>query len=619
MIVKMKKVSVIVQAHDKKDMLRELRKAGLLHISDAAVRTATVEELQKEGEAIARIRSQIQESAAAWAKRTGRKGRIEQLSCTDAEFDRLHSRLSDMLVERKELSEAVAKESLLREQIKDWGDFDPESVQSLVDAGVRLTFYTIGKKELERIPQEISYVRLAPVGKMVAIAVPGDLLPAEISATRFELPEYGLSELDLRINNARKRLSDIEDEFASCARYVDAYSLRLSRTEQSTRFEEVASAMGDGDQISWVSGFIPEPKADEFRRLAADNGWGYLIDDPSEDDNPPTLIKYPKGVGIIKPVFDILGTVPGYRENDISMWFLLFFTLFFAMIIGDAGYGVVFLAVAIGLHVKQRKATNLTVLLYVLSIATVVWGALTGTWFGSEVILESAPFLQKLVIPEISNYPQLFGVDTVSAQNAVMKFCFIIGTVQLSLACVLNVIHKIPKRDLSAFADVGWMIDILALYFMVLQLVVGAHTNISMIFGAVGVGFLLVCVFGSQGPGVSFLQGLKSGLGGFFTTFLNTISCFSNIMSYIRLFAVGMASLAIAQSFNNMASGMLHGFALPAGILVLAIGHGLNLVMGLLSVVVHGVRLNLLEFSGQLGMEWTGVSYDPFRETVQES
>lgn len=135
-----------------------------------------------------------------------------------------------------------------------------------------------------------------------------------------------------------------------------------------------------------------------------------------------------------------------------------------------------------------------------------------------------------------------------------------------------------------------------------------------LVAGVVGVGFVLVCVFGSQQPGVPFVQGLKSGLGGCFTTFLDTVSCFSNIMSYIRLFAVGMASLAIAQSFNDMAAPMLHGFALPAGILIILIGHTLNLVMGLLSVVVHGVRLNLLEFSGQLGMEWSGYNYEPFCE-----
>lgn len=618
MIVKMKKVSVIVQAHDKKDMLRALRKAGLLHVCDEKVRTASVEELQREGESLEHVRAQILETSEARAKATKQKGKVEQLTCTDAEFAKLQERLSSMLSERKDLMEQVAKDSMLLDQIRDWGDFSPEAISDLRQYGVDLTFYTIGKKELEMIPEDCTYLRLSPVGKQPCIAVVGTPLPSGFPAVQFELPEAGLSELEYRINNGRKRLADIDDEFASCGRYLDAYRLRLARTEQSTRFEEVAASMSDGDQIAWVTGYVPAPKADEFRKLAADNGWGYLMDDPTEDDNPPTLVQYPKGVGIIKPVFDILGTVPGYREYDISMWFLLFFTLFFAMIIGDAGYGLIFLLAAIGMHVKQKKATNLTVLLYVLSIATIVWGSLTGTWFGSEEILVSVPFLRSLVIPQIANYPELFGYTAVSAQNMVMKFCFIIGAVQLSLACVLNVIHKIPKKDLSAVADIGWMIDVLALYFMVLQLVIGAPTNIAMVFICVGVGFVLVCVFGSQSPGVPFGQGLKAGLGGFFTTFLNTISCFSNIMSYIRLFAVGMASLAIAQSFNNMAGGMLQGFALPAGILVLVIGHALNLVMGLLSVVVHGVRLNLLEFSGQLGMEWTGVSYEPFRETVKE-
>ena len=104
-----------------------------------------------------------------------------------------------------------------------------------------------------------------------------------------------------------------------------------------------------------------------------------------------------------------------------------------------------------------------------------------------------------------------------------------------------------------------------------------------------------------------------AGLGNAFTVFLNTISAFGNIMSYIRLFAVGMASLAIAQSFNNMALGF-KGPLVVVGILIMLVGHGLNIVMGLLSVVVHGVRLNLLEFSGQLGMEWTGTAYAPFKK-----
>jgi V/A-type H+-transporting ATPase subunit I len=120
-----------------------------------------------------------------------------------------------------------------------------------------------------------------------------------------------------------------------------------------------------------------------------------------------------------------------------------------------------------------------------------------------------------------------------------------------------------------------------------------------------------------QESGTSFLKGIARGLGDGFATFLNVISSFSNIISYIRLFAVGMATVAIATSFNQIAASLLKGFTLPAGMLILIIGHGLNIVMSILSVIVHGIRLNVLEFSSQLGMEWSGYKYEPFREKIK--
>ncbi len=612
MIVPMKKVSVIVQAHNKKSMLKTLRKEGVMHIFTEAVRTEKGEDLKKRQDALAKVRSNILDAVDP-------KKKPEQIRVSEEVFIELHERYQQLLETRAKLEEEVAKDNTTIEQLRPWGDFDPEDIASLSREGVSLFFYTLTKKDLKELDPSISYIELAPLGPLQAIAVVGEELESNVGATRFTLPEKGLSELEARNAYDKQRLIEINAALKEGGAYLDAYQYWIDRTEQELTFDRVSSSADGGDDLSWITGFLPAPLEKEFSTFASNQGWGYLIVDPSEEDNPPTQVKYAKGTGIIKPVFDILGTVPGYRENDISLWFLLFFTLFFAMIIGDAGYGLVFLLGALGMHLKAKKANTLVLLIYVLGTATVVWGSLTGTWFGSKMILESLPFLQKLVIPSISNYPELFGLDAISAQNQVMKFCFIIGTVQLSLACVLNIVHKAPKKDLSLFADVGWMIDILALYFIVLQLVVGENVNFAFAGGAVGVGFVLVVVFGAQGPGIPFGKGLASGLGGFFTTFLNTISCFSNIMSYIRLFAVGMASVAIAQSFNSMAGGMLSGFAALAGILVLVIGHSLNLVMGLLSVVVHGVRLNLLEFSGQLGMEWTGISYEPFSQTVQEN
>ncbi len=612
MIVPMKKVSVIVQAHNKNSMLKNLRKEGVMHIFTESVRTEKSEVLKKQYDELMKVRSSILEKVDS-------KKIPKQKNVSEEVFVELHDRYQQLLETRAKLEEEVTKDNVLIEQLRPWGDFDPEEIAKLSNDGVSLAFYTLSKKDLKTLDPSIPYIMLAPMGQLQAIAVVDAVLDSTVGATRFAIPERGLVELQKRNAYDKQRLGEIEASLKEAGVYLDAYQYRMDRTEQELHFDQVSETSDGGEDLTWITGFLPEPEEAAFSKFASSQGWGYLIVDPSEEDEPPTQVKYARGTGIIKPVFDILGTVPGYRENDISLWFLLFFTLFFAMIIGDAGYGLVFLLAAVGMHIKAKKATTMVLLVYVLSMGTIVWGALTGTWFGSKLILESLPFLQKVVIPSISNYPELFGLDAVTAQNQVMKFCFIIGTVQLSLACVLNIVHKVPKKDMSLFADVGWMIDVLALYFVVLQLVVGESVDFAIVGGSVGLGFLLVVVFGAQGPGIRFAKGLVAGLGGFFTTFLNTISCFSNIMSYIRLFAVGMASVAIAQSFNSMAGGMLSGFAAIAGILVLVIGHSLNLVMGLLSVVVHGVRLNLLEFSGQLGMEWTGISYEPFSQTVQEN
>ena len=294
----------------------------------------------------------------------------------------------------------------------------------------------------------------------------------------------------------------------------------------------------------------------------------------------------------------------------------MFMTLFFAMIIGDAGYGLLLVLLAAALNIKSKKCSDLNALIYVFGGATVVWGAITGTWFGSQTIIENVGFLRMFVIPGLTNFPEAFSMNSINVQDNMMTLCFSIGTIHLSLACVICIFDKIKQKDLSFIADFGWMLNTNLLYLLVLYLVVDTPVPFTLIVVGIIIGFVLVCLFSEMAPDKPFGQGMKESLGGFFTNFIDTISCFSNVMSYIRLFAVGLASLAIAQSFNGMAEGLLSGFALPFGILVLIIGHAVNLVMGFLSIVVHGVRLNIMEFSGQVGVEWSGYKYEPFKKKV---
>lgn len=611
----MKKVTVFSQAKDRKKMLIALQKAGVLHVSDMVKRSPEVDKIDKKEqgyEEVLRVIESYQD----------KKVPVKQVSLSDEEFLHVHENLTSAISKEKLISDQMEKDRALYEAIAPWGAIDPEEIKSLGSLGVALHFYTLGKKEYATLclDKSVFLIRLKDINKQIAIAVVGKPLDRTFPALELVLPDKSSAELAAEMENGKKTLAAIADSFKAALCYVDVYHHHMALSAQDGTFARVDATMTDCDgMVTYLTGYIPSVMEDSFKDLAKKQSWAYALSDPGPEDNPPTLVKYKGILRIMKPLFDLMGIVPGYREYDISLWFLMYFSLFFAMIIGDAGYGLIFLASAIVMQVKSKKCTDTNALLYVLSAATIIWGAVTGTWFGSKEILEALPFLKAVVIPSIANYPELFGVQADVAQNMVMKFCFLIGASQLSLACVLNVVHKIPQKNLSWVADCGWLLDLVVIYFLVLNLVIGAPCNMSVVFICVAFGFLLVCFFGGQAPGVPFGKGVLAGLGGFFTNFLNTFSCFSNIMSYIRLFAVGMASLAVAQSFNSMAADLLHGFALPAGLLIILLGHGLNLVMGLLSVLVHGVRLNLLEFSGQLSMEWSGYQYDPFKKTVNDN
>jgi len=314
-------------------------------------------------------------------------------------------------------------------------------------------------------------------------------------------------------------------------------------------------------------------------------------------------------------VFNLLGVVPGYRERDISFFFLLFFIVFVGMIIGDAGYGAILLAGAIVGIIRgaaRKKIPTVMFLLLVLSISTVAWGGMTGNWFGYEAIGRLVPF-RYLVVPALDAF------DPASVE-AVQAVCFILALTHLTIAHIWNFVREIRRKPaVRAFAQIGWLSLVIALYMLVVSLFVGGTLPSYVIYMiAGGLGFLFI--FGSQNAETGFFRGIGRGLGEAFQTLFSVIGAFSDIISYIRLFAVGLASVAIAQAFNGIAAGMGGGIGgTIGGIIVLAFGHTLNLIMGGLAVIVHGVRLNLLEFSGHLGMEWTGVEYAPFSERAKSA
>ena len=604
MIEKMKKICIVSSAGKKSQMLEALMQLGVVHISE-----------KKSADRKTADRFASLSKTANVLREYAQKGQTDAPLLSDEEFSEKYRSICETIERRNELAQKRSEASAEAERLLPWGDFSPESIAALRESGIDLHFYRIGKDDMERLAEDeaVRFIRLADVDRMEAVAVFGPL-PSGFSAAELSLPEKGLSGLRQTVEDCGRGLDECAEKLKADSVYLNSINDQLIKAQNEEIFSEgLQTAQGDDDLV-WICGYIPEDDLKAFADFAAQNSLAWAADDPSdEDEDVPTKVKYNKVTGKIKPLFDILGILPGYHEQDVSLWFLIFFTIFTAMIIGDAAYGFIFLIVAIVLTIKQKKVNNAIFLIYVLSIATIGWGAITGTWFGSEAAM-NVPFLKSLVIPQFANYPEYFGLTASAQQNTIMKLSFTLGVVQIALGCLLSIRKKIGEKDLSFIADIGWFFAVIAMYLLSLNLVIGQKIDLKPVFGIIIGAFIIVVLFGGMSPEKSFGQGVKAGLGGAFTVFLDTISCFGNVMSYIRLFAVGMASLAIAQSFNGIASGF-KGPMFILAIIVLLIGHGLNIIMGLLSVVVHGVRLNVLEFSGQAGLEWTGIAYDPFKKT----
>jgi V/A-type H+-transporting ATPase subunit I len=615
MIVPMKKVSLVVMNSERDSCLERMRDLGVVHLEKKSVSSDALgqllEKLRRCETAIGILRNFVPAEGGNVPPTMAVPGDI-----VDAVLDRTEKKKAA----QEELS-AFQKE---KSRIDKWGNFDPLALGDLSGKGTVLIPYELPRKAYENIGKDDQVILLSSDKTLVRCVSLGRPLPGE---TPFALPDRSLADLERSIADLRSRLGALQDELSSFAVFRGKLELHMAEIAQDTEFEVARVSMestADSPEelaVSWISGYVPADDAGFLKRVASEHAWALIVDDPSEGDVPPTKVKNNFLVRLVQPVFDLLGTVPGYREYDISLSFLLFFSLFFAMIFGDGGYGAVLLGLAVIFGIKAKSSTGKipdgVLLIGLLSLSTVAWGAITGTWFALP--LENLPsFLQALVIPPFYPDPALPPKDAAKlVQQNVKHLCFIIGAVQLVLAHLKNIKKAFPS--LTALAQLGWLSMVVGLYFLVLNLVLDKDAfpvpayALYMIGGGLFTYFLFV-----EQKGGNFFKNILSGFGNFLPTFLSAVSSFSDIISYIRLFAVGLAGFAIAQSFNGMAGSLPDGIVrIAAGMLILFFGHGLNLAMSALSVVVHGVRLNMLEYSGHLGMEWSGIKYAPFAPKIK--
>ena len=639
MIVPMKKVALIIKGDKKTETLSELRKLGILQIE---IHEGSGEKLEK----LKAKQAMLENAFFSLQEKKQKKQKIEAVDADVAEAVDIAKTIVSYADEKKAYQAEKAALEVEIERLKSWGEITPHEFDSLVEKGINVLLYEMPVAEYKDFGEQVKILRLEETKTSVkfilfALGAEGEREVIDsINNYRVELPQSSTQELKMKAGELNDRIGLLEEKILSYAGYMDSIKEAIKSCEKEIEFEVFASGMmneeisADGDlSVACFNGYVEAENVDLLKRKAKENAWGLVVEEPTEEDNVPTKLKNNKFVSLIYPLTDFLNTVPGYYEYDISGWFLGFILIFFGMIFGDGGYGLLILAVAAVPIIKslaaKKQVSSTMILVGLFGLSTVIWGTLTCTWFG--LAPEQLPvWLTKLSIPLISNvYEDTIwvpfwmknGVGLTTAQN-LQIFCFILALIQLMIAHVKVAVTC--RKSLKILGEIGSMIELTGMFYLVLSFVVSGEVfsmglvingipvgTISIVF--IAVGFILNFIYANYEG--SIVKSILSSLVNIVSVLLGIFNLFSDIVSYIRLWAVGLAGAAISATVNEMAGPMLGKFTFMIfAIILLVFGHGLNMILNVLSVIVHGVRLNTLEFSNHLGMSWSGYKFKPFEE-----
>lgn len=580
MIVPMKRLTLLCLASARDVTLRRLQEIGVVHVT--SIRPPDSRALETSRNHL----SYIKRALETMPKKT-------TVASSGLSADVVVSLVWTMLQDKKDIEDAMADLQQERTRIEPFGSFDPSMIRALRERGIYIKLYAASPGTEVATPSGAVVVEVNrdKTGVYLALFAREDV---SLPFPEFRLPERSLMEIDDQIAENRLRLDDCVSSLRLHEGDHEAVAVLRDKIEDTVHFLEARDGMGSAAPVSYLRGYVPANQESLILDAARREGWGVQIEVPGTDEDVPTLIQNPTWVRPIQAVMKAINILPGYREVDMSAIFLLFFSLFFAILIGDAGYGLVFL---VGTWLARRKFKSappeIFSLLTLTSTCTIIWGVITGTYFGMTII---PPVLER------------FRIDWLTDENNMMSLCFLIGAIHLTVAHSWNVIRMAPSPIF--LAQIGWIAMTWTMYF-VAHLLVLAVPLPAFVPWMAAIGSVLILLF------MTPVASLKDEWFQHVMFPLNIVSNFVDVVSYLRLFAVGFASLAVAQSFNTMAmsGGETTFFSGLMAALVLFAGHALNITLGALGILVHGVRLNTLEFSSHLGVQWTGNAFRPFART----
>ena len=577
-IARLKKLTLAGLLREKTQVLEQLQALGCLHLVSLAGASREPEETPPQHAVDAR-RALRYLAEVPDKRRQVRSGTTFDMGETVTRVLANQQRLRTVTDRRDALVVRIA-------ELEPWGDFSFPPPGALT--GCRLWFYIVPERQmplLDALTMPWQVVHKDNRQSWVAVIDPEEPPRDALPVPRTHTGSVSLSELVKQLEETELELEDAEAERLALSRWIYLMSRSLDRAEDQAVLRHAEAQTRDAEALFLVQGWVAEADAARVTALAEGHGLAVMLEDPEPADRPPTLLDNPERLAAGE---DLVGfyQMPAYGSWDPSQVLFFSFTAFFAMILADAGYAAV-LGVLLAAYWRRLDQSpmgrRLRTLAAVLVGVALCYGVLVGSYFG--------------VSPPPESLLARFRLLNVNDFDTMMKLSVAIGVLHLVLA---NLQQTILKRGRgTAWAHVGWIGVMLGGFAVWLGNAEGAfHWLGSAGRWMLGLGLGAVFLFGSERPvrdARSALLWVLDGLQGL----TNVTKIFGDVLSYLRLFALGLASASLALTFNDLArqvANEMPGLGLLFAILILLVGHVLNLLLSVMSGVVHGLRLNFIEF-----------------------
>jgi V/A-type H+-transporting ATPase subunit I len=619
-ILDMRKVLFVGPDSERDSFLKKMQKAGILQIETyTGSQFAAAENIVDET-----VTDRI---AHSWKILKAYRDQSEvqlhhEKKATDVEIGTIVSevlecdrQLSQLREEEKDINQKV-------ELLEPLGDFDIEVIRKVENiSSTVIQFWETTEKNYPTLefPEKSHVITVKTEKTKVYFITIGRKRISPDRASEIVMDE-SLKDLLYSLVRIQREATEIENRLVDYSIYMeDIYFYYLSELNELNYKKALGAMVNPMDGMLFaLQGWTARESLNTLHELALDCGVQLLEIEPDKGEKVPTNLKN-SGLAEMGQDLVMFYDTPSSREWDPSTWVFLSFIVFFAMIMGDGGYGLTLFALLLGMRLKFRKAKRSTLRFMnmgmVLTFATFVYGALFDNIFGVNLLISHQIPFPGFIQPAVDWINSFKAMEGAARNSALMRVSILIGLGHISLSLVLKTLRDFTnKKFISPLSNIAWIIIMWTFYFWYSA---GGDTSgmFQTRYGMIMAGGLAVVFLTSSGS----LNPLKIVGGGLLGVY-NGVQFFSDVLSYIRIFALGLSGSLIAIVFNDLAMGVM-GMNAPApiavvlGVLILVFGHLLNIGLCLMGAVIHGLRLNFLEYY-RWSFDGDGRPFKPFEDLL---